>query len=276
MPNQDKIIGVYCILDDMLKTIGHSEDIRRTTSDSEILTTAIVSGMYFHGHLERAREFMKMTGLVPKMIDKSRFNRRLHGLLELLYGLFNCLSTAFKTITAELEYIIDSFPVAVCDNMRIANCKLLQGKEWRGYTASMRRYFYGVKVQLIVSKKGVPVEFYFTPGSEADVTALQKLPLLFSPETTIYADSAYTHYQTEEDLWDAELIKLAPQRKKNSKRPDQPWIAYIKENQRKRVETSISGIKQLFPRKIHAVTFNGFLLKLILFIFAYTINQLAT
>jgi hypothetical protein len=276
MPNQDKIIGVYCILDDMLKSIGHQEDSRRKISDSEVLTTAIVSGMYFHGHLEHARYFMKMTGLVPDMIDKTRFNRRLHGLLELLYSLFNSLSLVLKTITAELEYVIDSFPVAVCDNMRIANCKLLKGKEWRGYTASMRRYFYGVKVQLIVTKDGIPVEFYFTPGSEADVTALQKLTFQFSPESIIYADSAYTHYQTEEDLWDAELVKLAPQRKKNSKRPDQPWMAYIKEHQRKRVETSISGIKQLFPRKIHAVTFNGFLLKIVLFIFAYTINKLAT
>jgi hypothetical protein len=34
----------------------------------------------------------------------------------------------------------------------------------------------------------------------------------------------------------------------------------------KRVETTISEIKKLFPRTIHTVTFNGFLLKLICFI----------
>ncbi len=40
MPNHDEIIGIYCLLYDVLKTINHREDILQT-SDCEILTTAI-------------------------------------------------------------------------------------------------------------------------------------------------------------------------------------------------------------------------------------------
>ncbi len=43
---------------------------------------------------------------------------------------------------------------------------------------------------------------------------------------------------------------------------------------RKRVETTISNIKKLFPRTKHAVTLNGFLIKFILFIFALQINKI--
>lgn len=43
---------------------------------------------------------------------------------------------------------------------------------------------------------------------------------------------------------------------------------------RKRVETAISDIKKLFPRTIHAVTLDGFLIKLILFIFAIQLNTI--
>ena len=37
----DKIIGIYCLIDDLLKGIGHFEDNRRKESESKIITTAI-------------------------------------------------------------------------------------------------------------------------------------------------------------------------------------------------------------------------------------------
>jgi len=93
---------------------------------------------------------MKSHGHVPKMLDKSRFNRRLHKIGRLLYDLSNQVGSYLKMMSSELHYILDSFPVAVCDNIRIMNCKLVKGKKWRGYTASMHRYLYGVKVQLLI------------------------------------------------------------------------------------------------------------------------------
>lgn len=63
MLNVDKIIRIFCIVDDLLKRIGHKEDIRCFVSDSEVTTTAIVSALYFGGHQDNARDFMQMTGL---------------------------------------------------------------------------------------------------------------------------------------------------------------------------------------------------------------------
>ena len=37
---KDKITSIFCIIDDILKEINHSEDIRRKVSDSEIITIA--------------------------------------------------------------------------------------------------------------------------------------------------------------------------------------------------------------------------------------------
>jgi len=42
---------------------------------------------------------------------------------------------------------------------------------------------------------------------------------------------------------------------------------------RKVIETSISGIKVLFLRKIHVVTFKGFLIKILLFLLAFQIKK---
>lgn len=274
MLTEDKIIRIYCIVDDILKEINHVEDSRRKVSDSEIITTALVSALYFGGHLDNSRGFMKMTGLVPSMLDKSRFNRRLHQLSELLFSLFYQIGHYLKSMAGASEYVIDSFPVAVCDNIRISRCKLVKGKQWRGKQSSMRRYFYGVKVQVLVTSSGIPVEFGFVPGCESDVQALKKLPLAVAAESKIYGDAAYTDYQTEDDMKEAELIELMIQRKRNSLRPDKPWIRFIKEQMRKGIETCFSEIKALFLRKIHAVTFKGFLLKLMMFILAFTLNKI--
>jgi hypothetical protein len=274
MLREDKIIAIYCVVDDLLKGINHIEDNRRKVSDAEVITTAFVSALYFGGHIDNARGFMKMTKLIPNMLDKSRFNRRLHNVNGLMFSLFFQIGHYLKQIAGAAEYVIDSFPVAVCDNIRISRCKLLKGNQWRGKQCSMRRYFYGVKVQVLVNSKGIPVEFCFVPGSESDVQALKKLPLAVAPESKIYGDAAFTDYQIEDDIKEGDLIELMIQRKSNSTRKDEPWIRFIKEYMRKGIETAFSEIKALFLRKIHAVTFKGFLIKIIMFIAAFALNKL--
>lgn len=69
-------------------------------------------------------------------------------------------------------------------------------------------------------------------------------------------------------------MSLEVHRKSNAKRKDSVSAAFIKEYMRKREETTISEIKGLFLRKIHAVTFKGWLLKITLFIFAFTLNKI--
>ncbi|XZF12423.1 IS982 family transposase [Chitinophagaceae bacterium MMS25-I14] len=275
MLNDTKIISIYCIVDDLLKGLRHYEPPRRKVSDAELITTVLVSALYFGGHWDHGRNFMKMTGMVPQMLDKSRFCRRLHQIEPLLCQLFFQLGHCLKMFAGADDYVIDSFPVAVCDNMRISRCRMLQGKQWRGRHSSMRRYFYGVKVQVLTTSSGIPIEFCFVPGSENDVQALKKLPMAVAPESNIFADSAYTDYLAEDDSREADGIKLMVHRKSNSKRPDKSHIVYLKNHMRKRIETTFSAIKALFLRKIHAVTFKGFLLKIVAFLFANTINEIA-
>lgn len=128
MLTKDKIISIFCLIDDILKGIEHKEDKRRLVSDSEVILTAIVSSTSFYGNHSSAMQFMKQYGFIPNMLEKSRFNRRLHKIGSLLYGLFEIVSGYFKEFCCEMHYIIDSFPVAVCNNMRISNCKIVKTK----------------------------------------------------------------------------------------------------------------------------------------------------
>ena len=61
-------------------------------------------------------------------------------------------------------------------------------------------------------------------------------------------------------------------RKKNSKRAVSPSISFVQSYYRKRVETAGSLIAQLLPKSIHAVTSQGFELKVVLFVIASSLN----
>jgi len=68
-------------------------------------------------------------------------------------------------------------------------------------------------------------------------------------------------------LKEAEII-FQPMRRKNSKRRFPPWICYSQHSYRKIVEITGSLLNQLFPKRIHAVTAQGFELKIVLFVLA--------
>ncbi|HEY9800244.1 MAG TPA: hypothetical protein V6D25_07790 [Leptolyngbyaceae cyanobacterium] len=183
----NEIVTIYSVIDDLLKAIGHDEDSRCEMSDGEIITTAIIAAMYFGGNHSQACSYMKDHNLMPRMLEKSRFNQRLHKVSMLINDLFHQVGMGLKEISEDTEYLLDSFPVPICDNIRIFNAHLIQSPEHRGYIASKKRYFYGVRVQLLTTKTGIPVEFVFMPASATDIRGLSALPLNLPPGSQVYA-----------------------------------------------------------------------------------------
>ncbi len=153
----DSVLAIYCLCDDLLKALKHSEDSQRQMSDAEVRTTAIVAALYFGGNFERARSLLTNARYIPGMLSKSQFNRRLHSVRDLLQE----------------------------------RCE----------------------------------------------------------------------------------IELSPMRKKNSRRPSSASLAYLQAVGRKQVETAGSMIERLLPKSIHAVTANGFTLKVFLFVLAYSFSR---
>jgi hypothetical protein len=270
----DKILAVYCLSADVLNAIGHAEDPQQQMNDAEVITTGLVAMLFFRGNFEAARALLSTPRYVPHMLSRSRVNRRLHRLTDLFLMLFDLLGCTWKQLNTESIYILDSFPISACDNYRIPRAKLYQNKEYRGYTASKKRYFYGLKVHLLVTKDGQPVECFLTPGSYSDVRMLKTFQFDVAEGSHIYADKAYNDYLMEDVLQEASHIHLYPIRKKSSTRTLPSYIAYVQHYYRKRIETVGSLIERMLPKTIHAVTAEGFELKVFLFVLAYSFNCL--
>jgi Transposase DDE domain len=268
----DKIIAIFCLCDDLLKAMHHQEDRQCQIHDAEIMTTAFIASLFFRGNHESARAMLKQHGYIPHMVSKSRFSRRLHRIKEIFIVFFNLFAQTWKTLNTEAIYVIDSLPIAVCDNIRIRRSKIYSHEDFRGYQASKKRYFYGLKIHLMVTQYGQPVECFLTPGGCGDVAALKYYAYELPDGSIIYADKAYNDYAIEDLLKEVEHIQLLPLRKKNAQRAVSPALCFVQSYYRKRVETAGSRIVQLLPKSIHAVTSQGFELKVALFVIASSLN----
>jgi Transposase DDE domain len=268
----DTIIATFCLCDDLLKVMHHQEDRQCQMNDAEIMTTALIASLFFRGNHESARAMLRQYGYIPHMLSKSRFSRRLHRMKELFIVLFDLLAQIGKTLNRDAIYVIDSIPIAVCDNIRIRRAKIYSDEKFRGYQASKKRYFYGLKIHLMVTQDGQPVECFLTHGGFGDVDALKYYAYALPDGSMIYADKAYNDYEIEDLLKEVEHIHLLPMRKKNSKRALSPSVTFVQSYHRKRVETAWSLIEQLLPKSIHAVTSQGFELKVVLFVIASSLN----
>lgn len=269
-----EVTTIYCLTDDWLKARRHHESSQCKVTDAEVITVAITAARFFEGNFEKAWEHLTAGGYMLRRLSRGRFNRRLHATSDLLKSLFHYLAQHWKQTGDDEIFLVDSFPVEVCDNIRIPRCRIYQKEAFRGYIACKRRYFYGLKVHVLANEKGRPVEAFLTPGSYSDTKELRHFEFDLPEGATVYGDKAYNEYFTEDLLEEASGIDLSPIRKKNSKRKVPAYTRYLQQSFRKRIETAFSQITRLLPRSIHAVTAKGFELKVFLFVLAFSFDGL--
>lgn len=269
----DSTLAIYCFIDDLLKSCEHKQDSRAQVTDAEVITIALIAMLYFGGNFEKSRLVLKELGLVRRMLSRSRLSRRLHGLSDLIGLTFHRFGAVLKDLNWESRYLLDSFPVPVCDNIRITRCRLVRDERFRGYLTSKRRYFYGVRVQVVTRADGVPVEFAILPGRFADLDGFAHLPLELPDGAHLICDSAYTQFEWEEYLRETQALRLMVVAKSNTRRAVEPRLEEYKKLFRKRIETAFGELMKLFPKKIHVTSLKGFILKIQLFLFAFQIDK---
>ena len=250
----DKIITIYCFFEEFLNALGHRDDPQARLSTAEIMTIALVAAEFFTGNQQAALDFLTSHGYIPSF-SKSRFNRRLHRLPETLWqqALF-VLAQMHQKSNPDRVHVVDTFPVPVCHNIRIRRCKLYRDEAFRGYCASKGQYYFGLKVSVIVTEAGEPVEMVLVPGSTTDITALRSMDLLLPEGSTLFGDSGFLDRQFESALGEEGGLRLVVPRRSNMKEQLEGCLEFICGVRRKRVETTFSQLTQRLARSIRAVT----------------------
>lgn len=267
-----QIIAIYCFCDDFLKTIEHKDWPNVKMSLAEVMLVYIVATRFFYGNIERAYKTLRDQGYIRKGLSKGQLNTRLHAIdPQRWHDLLSFAYEQRRALGLSKEFVIDSFPVSVCRNIRISRCRIYEGEEFRGYNASKKEYFYGLKVNMVATIEGQPFEVMLCPGKYHDSDPFKLMNLNLPVGGNLYGDIAYTDYKYEEEL-EKRKIRVIMERKANSCRPHlfEDWQKL--KRFRRTIETTFSQISSFLPKKIHAITDAGFELKVMGFVIALAIN----
>lgn len=250
------------------------------------MTTAVTAALFYGSNHALTRRFLHQHDYTRNTLSASRFCRRLARVPQNAWDLvFALLAQVFIEINAKraaqagggADYAIDSYPVLVCANCRINRCQLFPVEEHRalrGYQASKKRYFYGFKVHLLVTSVGEPVEFFLSEGSLHDIEGLRRLPLDLPKGSNLWGDKAYQDQTEQWLLQEAAGVRAIALKRRNAREPLPQCLVYLTQIGKQQVETAFSLLDRMLPKHLHAVSAQGFLLKLQTAIIAYAFDRL--
>jgi hypothetical protein len=245
-------------------------------SDCEIITLSVVgeaigidSENYLFGKIksDHIHDF-------PNLIHRSRFNRRRRRLSELIARLNDRISSLLNE--GENIYLVDSIPVPICRNARINRSKIckddFETAPDRGYSAVNKSYFYGYKLHLATSIRGVYSSMELTKASIHDVRFLNEVKHSGITGCDLIADKGYVSEPIQQDLFTTRQIKLITPVK--SGQHDKEPIPFIFMKSRKRIETLFSQLcDQLMLKRNYARKTQGLSVRILCKITAVTMLQ---
>lgn len=210
----------------------------------------------------------------PKLVDKSNFNKRRRRLHLYVHEVTRCIVGELNK--SEGVFLIDSIPVPICKIAREKHCKF--GKDCfetspdKGYSAISKQYYYGYKLHLVTSSKGVFYSMDLTKASVHDVNILKEIKDGKMSNATLIGDKGYISKEVKIDLFESYNIKLETPARSNQK-DQQHWHPVFRKC-RKRIETLFSQLcDQMMLKRNYAKSLTGLKIRLITKIAAVTILQ---
>jgi DDE family transposase len=243
-----QLIAMFCDVDDFCKRFepiyrqhllpsGRGTRLRQPAlALSEIMTILV----YVHGSHYRPFKHYYTDCVVPRLrpyfptlVSYTRFVELMpRALVPLCCYLYTrkgrCTGIAF----------IDSTPLGVCHNRRIASHKVFAGWAARGKTSM--GWFYGFKLHVIVNDEGELLAFCLTPGHVDDRRPVPKLvPGLFGQ---LFGDRGYIS-QALHDTRFAQGLELLTKIRKNMKKRLMRWWDKVLLRKRALIETINDQLK---------------------------------
>ena len=210
----------------------------------------------------------------PNLIHRSRFNRRRRRVGDLIARLNDRISSLLNE--GENIYLVDSIPVPICKNARITRSKICkddyESAPDRGYSAVNKAYFYGFKLHLATSVRGVYSSLELTKASIHDIHFLNEIKHSKIDDCTLIGDKGYVSEPIQQDLFTTRQIRLFTPIKSNQH--DKKRIPFIFMKSRKRIETLFSQLcDQLMLKRNYAKTTKGLSVRILCKIAAVTMLQ---
>ena len=186
----------------------------------------------------------------PSLPERSRFNRRRRNLSAASEVIRQTLT---RLLPQADVYIVDSFPIPVCDFKRANVSK--SDLKWADGTGTYATYgrcatkslgtFFGFRGTLLTTASGVPVDFCITSAGTDDRDVLPHLAER-GEYPMILGDKGYISKHLQAELIETEGTVLLPTLRRNQKRQYPERFRKLQVRMRRRIETTIGQLTEQF------------------------------
>jgi hypothetical protein len=166
-------------------------------SDAEVITVYLWGVMRGFRQVQDIYHYTEdhLQPWFPKLCGYVSYVQRLNRLSEVFVPLIGQIQQDFAQMQGvEMIRLIDSMPIMMAKAQRSSNAKVARELANKGYNATKKTYYYGVKLHILAFRRPgqLPLPDYIglTPASEADINILKEIcqDIHLTP---VYADKAY-------------------------------------------------------------------------------------
>jgi len=151
----------------------------------------------------------------PELPAYQNFKRRVNDLHDIFRLLSSHVVTESGIDPSIVDYLLDSMPVMVANEKRSGSAKAASEICDKGYCASKKMYYYGVKLHALVQKQpsAIPKPFalWVTPASTADITSAKE-NLGFIRDINLFGDKAYIDKEWKAELAARGVVLVTPEK----------------------------------------------------------------
>lgn len=217
MATSDLFLLIFVWIDELLKR--YPDVLRRPgpdpiVSDAEMMTLMLMQALA--GEVSDASWLRRVArdfgDCFPTLPERSRYQRRRAILAPALEFLVEWIHSALGE-KPRLR-VMDSAPIPVCHNVRANRCRIFRNEATWGWCASKKTWFYGFRLHLMITERGLPAAWRVLTAKRHDRKGLDALTA-GRVALDVYGDSAYLLRQKDREELRARDITVTAAVKKN-------------------------------------------------------------
>lgn len=248
---------IFTIIDDAMKASKQLINLRTRGPEPEFSDAEVITLALYQEFLREPREkqFFKvhggvLKGFFPRLIERSRYNRRKKDLGRVMLAMRVSLLIALKAFEVN-SAIIDSAPVPCVGYKRGKKRTKFDDADY-GYCSSKVMKYFGYKLTSLVTLTGVIIDFMLSSARPHDHEAVVELvgrqkELL----TQLFGDKGYNDEDLREYLLTEMGVNLWTPRKVNQKQVEPENTVKAKNRIRLMIETVNAQLQEQFSLSKH-------------------------
>ena len=252
----EQLILVYCLADDGLKSNKNGMNWRKSNhnpkcTDAEIIAVAMMQSYFGCATLKRTYLLVKANDsqAFPHLPSYKQWLARWH---QLSFQMDVILENIPLNITDSEEiYLIDSFPIPMCQAIRHGRVNLLRD-EGASFGKGTKGWFFGFKLHVLSTRTGQIVGAILLPTSYDDRAGAKMLASLMEEGSLVIADLGYRGATFQTEMYEEEGVLFLTRADITSQ-----GLKILHSTIRERVEGIFGSLWNRFATRVYSRSWRG-------------------